>query len=240
MKLLKIPIGTLLQTNQFYLYQHIRMVEENKGVYEIQINGETVEEKSASYGKPVYIAYSTVSVQIEGNGVVTSAWLASEAGEVIPLIKGNNNLPLYKTVQLQDQSTKYKLFINGVETNKTLTLSKNIDIVLSMYELQIETRLDGELDTLQEVYCEGEQLLPSKKGTYAVTILGQDSANVKIGEDYIQTIYLKNNTKIALDYYSISYEGNGGNVSIQDQIIAPGQQVQLKGFDSSTVPTREN
>lgn len=202
-------------TSAPYEYSKERIVSPDKGTYKVFVDGEDTG-FVVSYGETVTVAYNTVTVHINVNGVdassVKKVELKDEAGKTLSATRNSNGD--YTCTKVQSDK-KYTVYVNGEKTDKITDFSKSqtVEVDYSRYTTVVKTELDGVLTDMGTVLYGNTKMVRTGNGTYQLITTDNQDRQLLVDGNTVKTAVVPGN-EITVHYYTVTYavSDNGSGV----------------------------
>lgn len=216
-----------------YVFTTERLSTEDKGSFNILVDGEAVGQ-TVSYGSPVNVAYHTVTVQVQANGMdasaITTVELRDQAGQSLFLTKQEDGT--FTDTRLEN-NTGYTIYVNGEATDKTTDFSKDqtIEVSYNRYTTVIRTLLDGTTKDMGTVRLGDTMLVRTGVGTYQLTTTDNALTAVSVDGKTVRNSFTPGVTE-DINYYSISYALSGEGSAAETGSLPQDKAMYLSGTEA--------
>lgn len=223
--------------------------------YDVMVDGETVAGGSVAFakGENAY-TYSECAILVHTyvNDILADRGSISLHGNNRQYTLSQTSRGIYK-LSLQASGGVYALFVGAEDTGETITLTPagvtDEPIVLKYYTASVTTRVDGNFAevgpvTLRAAGKPAIALSQSAVGRFGSEVFPQDEATeyslyVDGKDTGLKAAFSPDaNNAFSLDYYSITYENNGGSGAVGDSTpYLKNTRVQVKNASPLTPPS---
>ena len=213
-------------------------------LYTILVDGEEIpaDIAQAKFGTRAVVNYSTVNVDVTTNVTEPLTVLLKTEGKDDILLLENGEQ--YSVTLLSDGST-YKLFVNDINTGKTVTLNRTtINEAVEYYKIVIVSRVDGVLKKLnQTIKVNNEVPFTLNNITFtAIALSGNECTITSNGTKAAIVTPSATLETTYIDYYTVTYTPGAfctGTALVDRTLYLKDQEVVLKDFDGLSPSTEE-
>ena len=219
-----------------YTYSTKRLVQDDKGKFNIYVDGEDVS-KTVSYGQETVVNYYTTTVNITTDGISTDdidrVELRDTSGNSL-YMNGHNTCAYSLT--LLPHNTEYYIYINGEKKSDSAVKfeqDNTVDITYVHRTTSVKTYIDGELADIGTVTLGTTKMVRESVGSYSLVSTEQGT-----GDIYVDGVKLESGvsygSNIECNYYTVTYKipedsSATGEVPVDEAIYYSGTAVTVQG-----------